>query len=53
VQFVENAAQTQGMLTVSDVANGDPTVNLVVLGNYAQTVFSPHADPATGTTIKI
>jgi hypothetical protein len=53
VLFNENAAQTQGVLTVSDQANGGPTVALTLLGNFSGT-FSIAADsqsPTPGTLV--
>ena len=54
VQFVENAAHTQGILTVSDKANGGPTVQLTLLGNFSMGTFSIATDGGVtpGTLIK-
>jgi autotransporter passenger strand-loop-strand repeat protein len=46
VQFVENATHTQGVLTVSDAANGGPTVQLVLLGDFSLGTFTAAADSA-------
>jgi hypothetical protein len=54
VQFVENAGHTQGVLTLSDQANGGPTVQLTLLGDFSG-VFSITADTLPsrpGTLIK-
>jgi autotransporter passenger strand-loop-strand repeat protein len=48
-KFVENAAHTQGMLTVSDAANGGPTVQLTLLGNFNPAAFSIAADALVTT----
>jgi autotransporter passenger strand-loop-strand repeat protein len=53
VQFVENGAHTQGVLTVSDQANGGPTVQLTLLGDYTGAAFSGQADGATGTSVAV
>jgi autotransporter passenger strand-loop-strand repeat protein len=59
VQLVENASHTQGVLTVSDQANGGPIVQLTLVGNYATAGFSASADgdvtaenPNPGTEIR-
>jgi autotransporter passenger strand-loop-strand repeat protein len=58
VQFVENAAHTQGVLTVSDQAGGGPTVQLTLLGDFSVGTFTVAADsvasaqnPHPGTVI--
>jgi autotransporter passenger strand-loop-strand repeat protein len=48
VQFVENAAHTQGVLTVSDQAGGGPTVQLTLLGDFSTGVFSIATDGQAG-----
>jgi autotransporter passenger strand-loop-strand repeat protein len=48
VQFVENAAHTQGVLTVSDQAGGGPTVQLTLLGDFSVGTFSIAADGVAG-----
>jgi autotransporter passenger strand-loop-strand repeat protein len=53
VQFAENAALTQGVLTVSDAAIGGPTVQVTLLGNYGATAFSGQAGGAAGTVINV
>jgi autotransporter passenger strand-loop-strand repeat protein len=45
VQFVENASQTQGVLTVSD-GNSGPTVSLTLLGDFSAGTFSSSSDGA-------
>jgi autotransporter passenger strand-loop-strand repeat protein len=53
VQFVENAAHTQGVLTVSN-GSGGPTVFLTLLGDFSAGTFSAAADshnPNPGTLI--
>jgi autotransporter family porin len=53
-QFVENAAHTQGVLTVSDQAGGGPTVHITLLGDFSGGPFSIAADtqnPIPGTVI--
>jgi autotransporter passenger strand-loop-strand repeat protein len=53
VQFSENAAQTQGVLTVSDKANGGPTVSFTLLGDFSG-MFNVAADtqsPNPGTLV--
>ena len=49
VKFVENAAHTEGTLTVSDQAAGGPTVHLTLLGNYSASAFSVSADATAST----
>jgi len=44
VQYVENAAHTQGVLTVSDQADGGPTVQLTLLGDFSVGTFSIATD---------
>jgi autotransporter family porin len=39
VQFVENSAHTQGVLTISDQAGGGPTVHLTLLGDFSVGTF--------------
>jgi autotransporter passenger strand-loop-strand repeat protein len=53
VTFVENAAHTQGVLTVSD-GSGGPTVQLTLLGDFSTGTFTASSDGATnpGTLIK-
>jgi autotransporter passenger strand-loop-strand repeat protein len=46
VQFVENSAHTQGVLTVSDAASAGPTVHLVLLGDFSTATFTIAADGA-------
>jgi autotransporter passenger strand-loop-strand repeat protein len=53
VQLAENPAHTQGVLTVSDQANGGPTVQLTLAGDYTGAAFSAQADGATGTVITV
>jgi hypothetical protein len=48
VQFVENAAHTQGVLTISDGSSG-PTVQLTLLGDFSAGTFTASSDGA-GTT---
>jgi hypothetical protein len=48
VQFVENTALTQGTLTVSDQANGGPTVQLTLVGDFTGT-FDLAADSPVAT----
>jgi autotransporter passenger strand-loop-strand repeat protein len=55
VQFVENAAHTEGTLTVSDQAGGGPTVQLTLLGDFSIGTFTTSADsanPNPGTLVK-
>jgi autotransporter passenger strand-loop-strand repeat protein len=58
-QFVENAAHTQGVLTVSDQANGGPTVQLTLVGDFSAGTFGITADglvtsqnPHPGTLVR-
>jgi autotransporter passenger strand-loop-strand repeat protein len=46
VQFVENAAHTQGVLTVSDQAGGGPSVQLTLVGDFSVGTFGIAADGA-------
>jgi hypothetical protein len=43
VTFVENAAHTQGLLTVNDGSSG-PTVQLTLLGNFSAATITAAAD---------
>jgi autotransporter passenger strand-loop-strand repeat protein len=45
VQFAENAAHTQGVLTVSDGSSG-PTVQLTLLGDFSTGTFTDASDGA-------
>ena len=48
VQFVENGAHTQGVLTVSDQAGGGPTVHLTLLGDFSVGTFTGATDSVAG-----
>jgi autotransporter passenger strand-loop-strand repeat protein len=46
VHFVENSAHTQGVLTISDQADGGPSVQLTLEGDFSAGTFSISADSA-------
>jgi autotransporter passenger strand-loop-strand repeat protein len=48
-KFTENAAHTQGTLTISDQGNGGPTVQLTLLGDFSTGTFDIAPDSTTST----